>query len=89
MADTKVDREIFDETFDMDQFDRQEELNKRLDNIPSIGKALDDSTFSLDDESTKVDFQIPYVKQVIEEDPILSATIKKDGVEIFKEVNWV
>ena len=81
MADTKVDREIFDETFDMDQFDRQEELNKRLDNIPSIGKALDDSTFSLDDDSVyKSRFSdSSYVKQVIEEDPILSATIKKDG----------
>ena len=81
MADTKVDREIFDETFDMNQFDRQEEINKRIDNIPDVPRALDESTFSLDDESIyKNRFSdFTYIKQVIEEDPILSATIKKDG----------
>ena len=85
MADTKVDRELFDETFDMNQFDRQEELNKRLDNIPLVGKALDDSTFSLDDESIyKNRFSdFSYIKQTIEEDPILSAAIKKDGGKNF------
>jgi len=81
MADTKVDREMFDETFDMDQFDRQEEINKRIDNIPDVPRALNESTFSLDDESVyKNRFSdFSYIKQVIEEDPILSATIKKDG----------
>jgi len=85
MADTIVDRELFDETFDMNQFDRQEEINKRIDNIPDVPRALDESTFSLDDESIyKNRFSdFSYIKQTIEEDPILSAAIKKDGGKNF------
>ena len=85
MADTKVDREVFDETFDMDQFDRQEELNRRLDDIPQIARALDESTFSLDDGSIyKNRFSdFTYIRRIIEEDPILSNAIKKDGGKTF------
>ena len=85
MADTRVDRELFDETFDMNQFDRQEEINKRIDNIPDVPRALNESTFSLSEDSIyKNRFSdFSYIKQTIEEDPILSAAVKKDGGKNF------